>query len=147
MEARLALLEDEREILRTLHAYGSSIDYGDEARWIDCWLPDAVLSWPSPRYDGPFAGHDRLRQAFLGHTHAPDFFHKHFVVDPQIEIDGDTAHVQSYYARLDTGDDGPYIRGYGRYLDVLLRCDDGRWRFQERRAESEGRSSRPRPGD
>jgi ketosteroid isomerase-like protein len=59
------------------------------------------------------------------------------VVDPLIRVDGDTASVESYYARLDHRDEGPYIRSFGRYTDVLVRCDDGRWRFKERRATNE----------
>jgi ketosteroid isomerase-like protein len=147
IEQRLAMLEDEREILRTLHAYGNSLDYGNEDEWIDCWLEDAVLYWPNPPYESsPFAGREPLCEAFHGHTHAPAVYHKHFVLDSRIDIDGDTARVESYYARLDTGEDGPYIRAFGRYLDVLQRCGDKRWRFKERRAEPEGMSSRPRPG-
>src|ERR1700752_3101046 len=78
VEERLARLEDEAQILRTLHDYGRSIDYGDEATFIDCWLTDAVLRWPIPPYAAPFAGHDELRAAFRGHTHAPSVYHKHF---------------------------------------------------------------------
>jgi ketosteroid isomerase-like protein len=146
VEERLALLENEREILRTLHAYGNSIDYGNEEEFIDCWLPDAEMHWPIPPYAAPFIGHDRIREAFRGHTHAPATYHKHFVVDPRIRIDGDVARVESYFARLDKDGDGPYVRGFGRYLDVLLRCPDGRWRFKERHAESEASSPKPRPG-
>src|SRR5688500_2925940 len=112
LEERLALLEDEREIQRTLCAYGNSIDYGNEGEWIDCWLADAVLHWPTQIYPTPFEGHEGLRRAFRGHTHAPSIFHKHVVVDPRIEIEGDTASVESYFARLDEDEDGPYIRGF-----------------------------------
>jgi ketosteroid isomerase-like protein len=146
LEERLERLESEREILRTLTAYGNSLDYGEEEDWVGCYLDDGVLHWPNPPWDGPFVGHDRLREAFRDHTHAPAIYHKHFVVDPRIEIEGDTARVESYFARLDVGDEGPYIRSYGRYRDVLRRCPDGRWRFQERRIEAEASSPRPRPG-
>ena len=39
LEQRLSLLEDKREILRTLHDYGHCLDYGDEAGFMDCWMP------------------------------------------------------------------------------------------------------------
>src|SRR5439155_10811096 len=34
LAAQLALLEDERAVLRTLHTYGQSIDYGEEEAWV-----------------------------------------------------------------------------------------------------------------
>jgi hypothetical protein len=34
-------------------------------------------------------------------------------------------------------DDEPIVRVFGRYLDKLVRCPDGRWRFRERIAEVE----------
>ena len=135
IEERLALLEAEREILRTLHAYGHAIDYGDEEEFLDCWLEDAALHWPV--YKEPIVGREALRAAFQGHTHAPALYHKHVVVDPRIDLDGDTAHVMSYYARLDEDPERPFIRGFGRYQDVLVRCEDGRWRSKERRTEHE----------
>jgi len=35
---RLAALEAERAILRSLYRYGHSIDYGLEREWVDCFL-------------------------------------------------------------------------------------------------------------
>jgi ketosteroid isomerase-like protein len=135
LERRLYALEDERAILHTLYAYAHSIDYGDEALFLDCWAEDAVLEWP---WREPMAGHEALTAAFRAHTHAPDVYHKHFMVEPRIEIRGDEATSQCLYSRLDRDDDGePYVRSFGRYVDRLRRCPDGRWRFTFRRAENE----------
>jgi ketosteroid isomerase-like protein len=136
LEERLALLEAEREIKRTLHAYSTALDGDDEALFVDCFLDGAVLRWPSPPYDGPYTGPRGLLEAFHAHTHAPAVLHKHFVADQSIVVDGATARAESYFARVQAGDDGrPYIRSFGRYLDVLRQCSDGRWRFEERRVE------------
>ena len=135
LEARIRRLEDEQAILQTMYTYGHGIDYGLEDEFLDCWTDDAVLYWP----DREFAGKEALRDAFRGHTHAPDFFHKHVIVEPRIVIDGDRATSDCYFARLDDYDDGPGIRSFGRYRDVLLRCPDARWRFAERRTEREAR--------
>jgi ketosteroid isomerase-like protein len=135
LERRLRALEDERAILQTLYAYAHAIDYGDEALFLDCWADDAVLEWP---WREPMAGHEALIAAFRAHTHAPDVYHKHFMVEPRIEIQGDEATSQCLYSRLDRDDDGePYVRSFGRYIDRLRRCPDGRWRFTSRRAENE----------
>src|SRR5262249_35391909 len=42
VEDRLDALEAERAILDTLYRYGHTIDYGDEAGWVDCFTTDAV---------------------------------------------------------------------------------------------------------
>ena len=134
MEARLQQLEDEQDILRTLYAYGHSLDYGVEADWLNCWTEDAVLKWPNR---DPLKGHDALRTAFRNHTHAPQAYHKHVIVEPRIRIDGDRATVECMFARLDRYTSGPGLRSFGRYRDVLVRCKDGRWRFSERLVEKE----------
>jgi ketosteroid isomerase-like protein len=138
IEERLRLLEDERAILQTLYAYGHGLDYGLEEAFLDCWTDDAVLAWPARP---PFVGRAAIAQAFRQHTHAPDVYHKHLVLDPRIALDADSATVDCYFARLDGYPEGPQIKSFGRYRDVLVRCDDGRWRFRERRTEREsGRS-------
>jgi ketosteroid isomerase-like protein len=136
LEERVRELEDERAILRTLYSYGHGLDYGLEEQFLDCWTEDAVLIWPDRP---PLVGREAIAAAFRAHTHAPDFFHKHVIVEPRIDIDGDRASSECYFARWDDYEQGPEIRSFGRYRDVLIRCPDGRWRFQERRTEREAR--------
>ncbi len=134
---RLQVLEDKRAILNTLHAYGHCLDYGDEEGFMDCWTADAVLGWTV--YAGPLLGHERIRAGFRAHTHAPDAWHKHLLAEPQISLHGDTARVHSMFFRLDpyVSTAGPEIYAFGRYIDTLRRCADGRWRFTERVVEKE----------
>jgi len=134
IERRLQYLEDEQAILDTLYGYGHGLDYGHEDAWIDCWTEDAILDWPGRAL---MRGHAELRAGFRNHTHAPQAFHKHVVVEPRIVIDGDRATVTSMYARLDRYEGGPKIRAFGRYRDTLVRCKDGRWRLKERYPEIE----------
>jgi ketosteroid isomerase-like protein len=133
LEARLQRLEDEREILDTLYKYGHSIDYGIREQWIDCWTEDAVLHWPH----ATFTGHEEIGHAFDTHSHAPEAYHKHFLVEPRIRVDGDRATADSYFTRLNDSPSGPVVRSFGRYRDVLVRCDDGRWRINERQLDRE----------
>lgn len=137
LEHRLHLLEDRRDILRTLHAYGHCLDYGDEAGFMDCWTADAALGWSM--YPEPLRGHARIREGFHRHTHAPDAWHKHMLAEPQVTLQGDSARVRSMFLRLDPYPDagGPEIYAFGRYIDTLVRCADGRWRFAERIVEKE----------
>jgi hypothetical protein len=139
LAARLALLEDERAILRTLYRYGHALDYGLEDEWADCFTEDGVFDVRS-RDGESFVrceGREQLHAFAAGHTRAPMAFHKHFVADPLITFDGETARVDSYFARVDA--DGPgghtYIVAMGRYRDELVRCPDGVWRITLRLAE------------
>lgn len=144
VEARLARLEDEREILRTLHRYGQSIDYGDEAAWVDCFAEDGVFDVRSPRGHGLnrlVSGREELRRFISRHSRAPDLWHKHLLVEPLIEIDRDEATCSSYLAVVMEHESRPVLRVFGRYRDRLVRCDDGRWRLKHRIAEVE--SMRP----
>ncbi len=99
-----------------------------------------MLLWaPTPERDVGFVerrlvGRGAIAAAFHGHTHAPEMFHKHLLFQPQIRLDGDHATVESGFARLDEGPQGPVLRSFGRYLDELTRCQDGRWRFARREA-------------
>jgi hypothetical protein len=149
LEERLRLLEDERAILQQLAAYAHSLDYGLEAEWLDVWTDDAemIYSWEaantmvdSGRTDFHHTGKGEIAEFFHRHTHSPDVYHKHFLVEPRITVDGDRASVTSYFSRIDRDADGPRMTSFGRYVDVFVRCPDGRWRIRERRGEIESRT-------
>src|SRR5262249_16887558 len=129
LERRVRILEDERDVLRTLYAYGYAIDYGYEEEFLDCWTDDAVLHWgktgerelaqfPVRRIEGRAA----ILEAFRAHTHAPELFHKHVLLQPRIWIEGDRARVECSFERVDESPDGPVIRSFGVYHDELTRC-------------------------
>jgi hypothetical protein len=152
IEVRLARLEDERAILELLHTYGRAIDDGLEADFSACWTEDATLVWnvtqhrPQPRFHPRrFDGRAAILEAFRGHTHAPEVFHKHILYAPLIRIEGDRGTVRSTFERHDEGVDGPLIRSFGRYHDEVQRCPDGRWRFTRRDAEIESSVTHPAP--
>jgi ketosteroid isomerase-like protein len=140
LEGRLRRLEDEQAVIGTMNRYGHALDYGDTAVFLDCFTAGGV--WEAPRV-GRFEGQERLAHFFAWHTHAPAKYHKHLLVEPKVSLSGDVATVVSYWVRLDTQADGPFVASFGRYLDRLERCADGVWRFSERIIEAE--ASRPRP--
>jgi len=139
IEERLRRLEDEREILNLLHTYGHALDYGDEQAFMDCWTENAYLEWPTR--PAPFRGRTEILRAFREHSHAPHARHKHVMVEPLIEVRADEAEVASMFTRLDSYGGLPKIRIFGRYLDRMRRCTDGRWRFTYRKAEAEAMRS------
>lgn len=140
LKARLAVLEDDRAVLKTLCRYGHSIDYGDEESWVDCFTEEGVFDIRARLSHQPnrvISGRDELRAFIAGHTRAPGLWHKHLLVEPQIEVEGDDATVVSYLAVVMEHESEPILRVFGRYRDRLARCPDGRWRFVQRIAEVE----------
>lgn len=142
IERRVAQLERRQAIVETLQRYATAIDYGLDEDWLDCFLPDGVFE-VRPRLAPAFRveGQAALRPFIALHTKAPSRWHKHLITQHRIEVDersGD-ARVQSYILRVDEDDDAqPKLWVFGRYLDELRLCADGRWRFSLRVIEIEG---------
>ncbi len=141
LRTQLQSLLDEKAIVATLYRYGDALDHGHRDRFIDCFTPDAeyvVKARVDPSMGFTFVGHDQLRGYFDGHTHAPDAFHKHVTVNPQVDVDDGAADVQSYFLRIDSPGAGPgIVLAAGRYIDRFERGDDGGWRIRSRICEVE----------
>jgi ketosteroid isomerase-like protein len=138
LEERVRSLEERERVLETLHAYSHSIDRGDEEGWLECFTEDAVFEVRSQIPDYPIQRHqgtDALGAFIASHTKPPEVQHKHLYVDPQITIGGDRARAVGYFVHLLDRDHKPAIVSYGRYLDELVRGEDGHWRFVERVSE------------
>lgn len=131
LEARVRALEDRSAILETLKEYGQALDYGDVERLVDCFTQDAVRETHRP--DGTvnrWEGTAGTREFATTHTHAPDKYHKHLVLNSTVKVQGDTADVVSYMFRFDAAaGDKSYIWGMGKYVDRMQRGADGRWRI------------------
>ena len=143
IEDRLAALEAERAVLDTLYRYGHAIDYGDEAAWVDCFTEDGVwdvrpgpAAAPGTR-EQVVRGADELRAFIPTHSRAPDAWHKHLLCEPRLRFDGDRCRAESYFVRVDAHPKRIFMKAFGRYVDDLVRCDDGVWRIQRRVAEIE----------
>lgn len=138
---QVARLESERAILETLYAYGSALDYGERASFLDCFTAEAdydVIMRLAPEGNFSFHGHDELTGYFDSHTHAPAAYHKHITTNAHVACDGDRANVTSYFIRVDSPASGPaVVLASGRYVDEFTRDDSGRWRIRSRRCEVE----------
>jgi hypothetical protein len=121
--ARLETLADRQEILDCLTRALRAIDRFDKELFLTCYHPDAVLdaggflNSPSAVYDGAADLHEKGQFSTI-----------HNLLNHSCEIDGDTAHTETYL--LYTGvnrDHTNWIAG-GRYLDRFERRD-GKWKI------------------
>ena len=130
-------IAQERAILRVLYTYCHAIDYGEEAKWVGLFTSDGVFHVELPQGLPAIhcAGQKELA-AFIGaHPRAPAALHKHLLLNPLIELHGEESRAASYFQLLLEIDGTPETYCFGRYLDRLVRGDDGAWRFKERVAQ------------
>jgi 3-phenylpropionate/cinnamic acid dioxygenase small subunit len=139
LERRVAHLETVAAITDVLYQYAYSLDYGDEAGFLGCFTDGAVweaqnaVNGSVMRHEGRVA----LAEFVAGHTRPPSMYHKHLVVEPRVEVDGDVARSSCYFVLVVGAPGGlPEVVTFGRYLDTL-RKEDGTWRIATRRAEAE----------
>ena len=139
LRRRLDLLEAERGVLRTLHAYGHTTDRADAEGWAGLFTDDGVCDVTDPS-GGPVAQRVEGREALLalmgGFAKPPDSRHRHLLIEPVIDINenGTTARAISYFAVLREREGAPTVWAFGRYLDELVRDENGIWRFRRRTA-------------
>jgi len=158
---RVERLEDERAISDVLHQYCVLNDHGFPDEWLDLFTPDAVFESQGPsgvvgqllRRGGEatdkgvrFTGHAMLARFMVGGARDGITSEaKHYTVRPSIAVDGDEARSTSYFLAV-AYKDGDYLTyGIGRFVDLLVRCSDGRWRFKERIVRAAGRAEPPSP--
>lgn len=128
LAARLALLEDREEIRQRMYSYARGTDRLDRALVEDAYHPDAHDD------HGTFSG-DRATavDVIVGNpSGAP--VSMHHLGNMLIELDGDTAHVETYFfaCQANEVDGRPVTRiRAGRYLDRFERRDGG-WRIAHR---------------
>jgi hypothetical protein len=141
LEERVLRLEAERDIQRLMVKYATTLDYGDNDAWAQCFTPDGIFD--VRRRGEPLFSHvgTAALAAFAStHTSAPAVYHKHFLSIPSIDLDGDSAHATAYFTMLHEGltepKNGPVVLVFGRYIDDLVRSA-GEWRFSTRVVDME----------
>ena len=134
LKARVQALEDRAAILDTLQDYGHALDYGNVEKLVNCFTDDAVReTWRPDGTINRWEGAAGTREFATTHSHAPDKYHKHLVLNSVVELHGDTADVVSYMFRFDASDgEKSFVWGMGRYLDRMRRDPDGHWRIMRR---------------
>ena len=115
-------LLDRQAISDCVHRYSRGLDRHDDAMVASCYWDDAIDE------HGPFTGSPQEFIAWANDLHSTSFRgHQHHITTQTVEIDGDTAHAESYILGVLTrkGDGEVSDIAGGRYLDRLERRDGG----------------------
>jgi len=126
LEARVRRLEDVEaiKILKAEYCYG--VDANEPERVARLFTEDAL--WHAPGI-GRFEGRDAILKFFRSLPEMMRFW-LHLVMNPQIEVSGDSARGQWYLIEPNTLRDGRAVWGTGRYQERYRRVAE-RWYFDE----------------
>lgn len=121
--ARLEHLADRLDITDCLTRFSRGMDRLDRDIFLSAFHPDAVIA------AGPFVGSAPECFDWAAPMHeAGQVATHHNLLNITCEIDGDTAHTETYYLFVGRNrDESNWIAG-GRYIDRLERRD-GEWRI------------------
>jgi hypothetical protein len=116
-------LLDRQEIVDCIHRYTRGVDRLDEDLILSAFHEDAI------DYHGTFVGSPREFVAWLWPNHAKRVATQHFVTNHSIDIEGDTAHVETYFFVPQRNEGDPDITfASGRYVDRFDRRN-GEWKI------------------
>jgi hypothetical protein len=135
----LATLLDERAIALVMQRYCHAMDYGPESAWVSCFTPDGVFDVRNVNGESLFRvdGEDNLAGFIAEYPKTLPKFFKHLYLSPIVDLDGDTAHVESYVLVIWCDEGKPAeVSSFGKVNDVFVRTTDG-WRIKERVALTE----------
>lgn len=130
---------DREEIVSCLHRLARGIDRLDDELILSAYHPDAVDCHGAVFQGGPEEYVDWLRRS---HVQRPTS--QHFLTNINVDLDGDVAHVETYFmAPLRRADDpGTLGLACGRYVDRFERRA-GAWRIAVRVVITESLSEMP----
>ena len=136
--AKLRALLDRSEIFDCIQRYARGMDRLDRELVRSAYHDDAIDDHVA--FVGPVD--DFIDWAFA--YHASQVRHQHYVTNHTVELDGDTAHAETYYLFVGRYADRqtPLTLAGGRYVDRLERRD-GLWAIAKRVCTAEWRSVAP----
>ncbi len=122
-QARLEQLLDKQDITECLGRFSRGMDRFDREVFLSAFHADATMA------AGPFVGSPADCYDWARPMHeAGQIATHHNLLNVSIELDGDTAHTETYYLFVGRNrDDSNWIAG-GRYIDRLERRD-GVWKI------------------
>jgi ketosteroid isomerase-like protein len=119
-------LLDRAAILDCVQRYARGIDRHDVELVTSAYYPDAVDD------HGLYVGSgDGLAVWANNHAHRGLVRHQHHLTNHSVDLEGDTAHAETYYLVVTRSETGTVRLGSGRYLDRFERRA-GEWKIADR---------------
>jgi ketosteroid isomerase-like protein len=126
MATTIIELSDRHEIWQVMLRYARGIDRFDPAMVRSCYHDDAIDD------HGVFVGPpDAFVEWAIGYHGTYNTVHHHSLSNHWCELDGETAHAETYYTFIAANRDGPHALAMGRYVDRLEKRH-GEWRIADR---------------
>jgi SnoaL-like domain len=127
-DAAIRELLDRQAILDCIHRYTRGMDRHDKEMALSAYHPDAIDD------HGLYCGvaKDFIDWACRFHDEHQTLHH-HYVTNHSVELDGDTAHAETYwlFVGVNRGEQAPTMMSGGRYIDRFERRN-GRWAIAAR---------------
>lgn len=118
--------KDRADIQACLLRYTRGIDRHDRELMLSAYWPDAFDE------HGVAEGHAaEFVDWAMGWHHEFQTKHHHIIANHTLELDGDTAHGETYYIFWGENRQGPPTLAFGRYVDRFEKRD-GEWRIAHR---------------
>lgn len=127
VSARVQRLEDLHELQQLRANYCQHLDSGRWDELVELFTQDGAFVGLSTA-----RGREDLRSFFSELQQGPLSAWWHFSSNETLEVDGDRATGQTWLLQPCVVE-GESQLAAGRYVDQMVRCSDGRWRFEERR--------------
>jgi ketosteroid isomerase-like protein len=129
-------LEDQDAIWRLFMTYKTHLDQRDFKAYASLFTNDAEWMGNLGKCKGPKQIEQMLKKTLAVFESDRDRQH-HLVLNPVIDVDGDTATASSTWGFVTRSEsDAPVLSMLGTYYDELRRTDDG-WKFSQRVAYSD----------
>ena len=124
--ARLETLADRQDIHDCMARMCRGTDRSDRALFLSAFQADAVIA-AGPFVGGPAELYD-WSSTLQETAHLAT---QHMILNHSCDLDGDSAHAETYYLYVGNNRDGTNVIAGGRYIDRLGR-GDGIWRIATR---------------
>jgi ketosteroid isomerase-like protein len=118
--------KDRHEIRRCLLRYTRGVDRHDRDLMRSAYHEDAI-----DEHGVASGGPDEFCDWAIGWHGEFQHSHQHIINNTTIDLDGQSAHVETYYTFLGDNREGPPTLAYGRYVDRFEKRD-GDWRIAHR---------------